>query len=96
MRTIDQNFEAPKRIFSTRQIGKILELKPKVDCECPNHLASIVSSLCAFEEYSKNCEDRNEADAKIHSMLYRETANARGVMEDALKKLCDFEQIALD
>lgn len=96
MREIDRHYTAPERHFTVRQISRLLEMKPKVECECPNHMASLVSSLIAFEEYSKNCEDRNEADAEIHSMLYRRTAEARAEMEKALRELCEFEQISFD
>jgi hypothetical protein len=81
--------------YSPAQLGKLLEVSSAVQCECPNHLSQIVSGLQAFEEYSKYCENRNEADRQVHALLYRYTAAARAVMEDALAALVKHENIQL-
>ena len=39
-------------------------------------MAELVSSLAAFEEYSKKCESNDAADAAMHAKLYRETSRA--------------------
>lgn len=81
--------------YSPAQLGKLLEVSSAVQCERPNHLSQIVSGLRAFEEYSKYCENRNEADRQVHALLYRYTAAARAVMEDALAALVKHENIQL-
>jgi hypothetical protein len=81
--------------YSPEALGKLLEVSSAVQCECPNHLSQLVSSLQAFEEYSKHCENRNEADRQVHAMLYRYTAAARAVMEEALAALVKHENIQL-
>ncbi|WNG42794.1 hypothetical protein F0U60_00775 [Archangium minus] len=81
--------------YSAEQLGVLLEVSSAVQCECPNHLSQIVSSLQAFEEYSKHCENRNEADRQVHALLYRYTAAARAVMEEALTALVKHENIQL-
>ncbi len=81
--------------YTPEQLGVLLEVSSAVQCECPNHLSQIVSSLQAFEEYSKHCETRNEADRQVHAMLYRFTAAARAVMEEALAALVKHENIQL-
>jgi len=81
--------------YTPEQLGVLLEVSSAVQCECPNHLSQIVSSLQAFEEYSKHCENRNEADRQVHAMLYRFTAAARAVMEEALASLVKHENIQL-
>lgn len=81
--------------YSPEQLGRLLEISSAVQCECPNHLSQIVSSLQAFEEYSKHCENRNEADRQVHALLYRYTAAARAVMEEALTALVKHENIQL-
>jgi hypothetical protein len=81
--------------YTQEQLGTLLEYASSVKCECPNHLSQIVSSLQAFEEYSKHCENRNEADREVHAMLYRYTAGARAVMEEALDALVKHENIQL-
>ncbi|HEX8823821.1 MAG TPA: hypothetical protein VF794_28130, partial [Archangium sp.] len=60
--------------YTPEALGKLLEVSSVVQCECPNHLSQLVSSLQAFEEYSKHCENRNEQDRQVHAMLYRYTA----------------------
>jgi hypothetical protein len=81
--------------YTPETLGKLLEISSAVQCECPNHLSQLVSSLQAFEEYSKHCENRNEADRQAHAMLYRYTAAARAVMEEALAALVKHEGIQL-
>jgi hypothetical protein len=85
---------APKR-FSAAQLGKLAELRSSIECECPNHLSTIVTELQAFEAYAAQCENRNEADAAVHRYLFEETAKARAIMEEALARLVEHERIAL-
>lgn len=81
--------------YTQEQLGMLLEYASRVKCECPNHLSQIVSSLQAFEDYSKQCENRNDADREVHALLYRYTASARAVMEEALDALVKHENIPL-
>ena len=62
-----------------------------VKCECPNHLAELITSLNAFEQYSEHCENRNKEDAAMHMLLHVTTAKARRMLEDALNHLVEFE-----
>ena len=89
----EATFEAPQRRYTDEQLARLLEISSAIDCECPNHLAKIVEGLIAFELYSKDCENRNEEDAKIHAMLYRRTSQARAIMEEALEELVVFEKL---
>ena len=81
--------------FSAEQLGRLQEIASSVDCECPNHLATLVTSLQGFEAYSAKCENKGEKDAAIHAMLHRETRRARVLMEDALSQLLVHEGIVL-
>lgn len=81
--------------YTAEQLGRLLEISTSVQCECPNHLAQIVSGLQAFESYSKACENRNDKDREVHALLYRQTAAAREVMEEALTALVKHERIQL-
>lgn len=81
--------------YSPTQLGRLQEITSALTCECPNHLAGIVSSLVAFEEYSKNCLSRDPEDAAIHAHLYRETSRARHLVEEALRVLCEYEKISI-
>jgi hypothetical protein len=90
-----QPAKASPRLYDDEQLGRLREITSSVQCECPNHLASINASLYAFEDYSRDCENRNAKDAEVHGMLYRKTAEARVIMDDALKQLCEHENIQL-
>lgn len=81
--------------YTPEQLGKLMEISTAVQCECPNHLAQLVTGLQAFESYSKQCENRDDKDREIHMLLYRQTAIARAVMEEALSALVKHERIQL-
>jgi DNA-binding transcriptional MerR regulator len=87
--------EVPPRAFTDDQLVRIAKLPSVVSCECPQHLASLLSSLIAFEKYSEQCEDRNESDAAIHAYLHRTTAQARASMEIALSEVLTQEGISI-
>lgn len=86
---------APPMRFTPLQLGKLAEITSSVDCECPNHLSDLVTSLQAFERYSQSCQNRNKADAELHHRLYLATAHARSIMEQALEELIKQEKIVL-
>lgn len=81
--------------YTPEQLGRLMEISSVVQCECPNHLAQLVSGLQAFEDYSKACENRDDKDREVHALLYRKTATAREVMEEALAALVKHERIQL-
>lgn len=83
----------PPRRFSDEQLVRIARLSSIVKCECPQHLANLLSSLIAFERYSEQCEDRNPADAALHAYLHRTTAGCRAGMEEALAEVLAQEGI---
>ena len=68
----------------------------QIRCECPHHLADLLTTLRAFEDYSASCESLNEADAELHHFLWSTTARARMVFENALIKVAAAEGISLD
>lgn len=88
-----ENLGVAPRIFTEQQLAKIAQISSAVQCECPQHLASLLGSLHAFEQYSRECENRSQEDAAIHSFLYQSAAQARSTMELALKHLVDAEGI---
>lgn len=87
--------ELPARLYSDEHLVRIARLSSAVKCECPQHLANLLSSLVAFERYSEQCEDRSEEDAAIHAHLHRTTAQARASMERALSEVLAQEGIEL-
>lgn len=92
---MSQPYVAPAPRYSARDLSLLMEITTAVECECPNQLSQIVSSLRAFEEYSRNCENESAEDAKIHAMLYRASAEARIRLEDALDELVAYEEITI-
>ena len=86
---------APRR-YDDVQLASLQEIRSTVQCECPNQVADLVLALAAFEQYSINCRNRNEADAEVHAMLARATGHARALMEAALGDLCTFEKIDIE
>ena len=85
--------EIPPRMFTDEQLMRVSKISSVVKCECPQHLASLLASLVAFERYSEQCEDRNEADAVLHAYLHRTTAEARLSMERALAEVLTQEGV---
>jgi DNA-binding transcriptional MerR regulator len=85
----------PARRFRDDQIARLREVRSAVDCECPNHLAGLVTSLVAFERYSASCGSRTPEDATLHALLHRGTAEARAAMEDLLVRICEQDGIQL-
>jgi hypothetical protein len=85
----------PERRYSDAQLGRLAETRTSVVCECPNHIATMLQSLVAFEQYARDCENRNEQDAEVHRMLGLETARARRILEDAMQVLLVHEKIVV-
>ena len=85
----------PARRFDDATLSAVTRLPTSIRCECPQHLADLLFRLNAFEAYSADCENRNEADAALHAHLHRETAKARVLLEDALEHLVRCEEIDL-
>jgi DNA-binding transcriptional MerR regulator len=88
--------EIPDRVFTSEQLAHLTTISSTVECECPQHLAELLQALGAFENYSRQCEDRNPQDALLHSFLYRTTAQARRSMENALKEVLYAESIDMN
>lgn len=84
---------AAPRLFTPTQLGRLQEIRSSVRCECTNHLAELVTSLAAFEEYARTCANKDAEDEAIHNRLFQETGRARQIMEEALTMLCRYENI---
>ncbi len=93
---IEGDTEIAERTFDNREIATLMTIDSVVDCECPQHLARLLASLYGFEEYSKECENRNDEDAAMHAFLHQTTARARMMMEEAMRELMRFEGINLE
>lgn len=85
----------PSRTYTDAEIAGAAKLSGSVKCECPQHLANLVISLVAFEQYSEECENRNADDARLHAYLHRAAASARASMETALTAVLRAEDLEL-
>ncbi|MDA7921268.1 MerR family transcriptional regulator [Verrucomicrobiales bacterium] len=87
--------DIPERRFSSEELVRIAGFSSVIKCECPQQLANLLSSVTAFEKYSEQCEDRNDADAEMHRYLHETTATARATLETALAELMREEGIEI-
>lgn len=87
---------APARRFSDRDLACLATQSATVACECPRHLAQLISSLARFEVYSAECESRGQEDAALHSYLYSATSQARSAMENALARVVEMEGLSTE
>ncbi len=79
------------RHYSDAQLVALTEMPSTVACECPRHLAEIVTLLVGFELYSTECAARNESDAALHRHLHQVTSAARTMLEQALARVVSEE-----
>jgi DNA-binding transcriptional MerR regulator len=86
---------APNRLFDDDQLARLFEVSTSIECECPNHLSSLVSALVAFEAYSRACVSLDEANAKVHKSLEVGSGEARALLERLLVDLCEHEGIVV-
>jgi len=85
----------PSRQFNDRELAYLATQSQAIDCECPLHLAQLISRLVRFEAYSAECESRNAEDAALHSYLHNTTSRARSLMERALKRVVELENLSM-
>ncbi|MAW33451.1 MAG: hypothetical protein CMK56_03465, partial [Proteobacteria bacterium] len=87
---------AADRVFSSEQLHQLASMSPAIKCECPQHLADLITSLNAFEKYSEDCIVSHPNDAEVHEDLRVSSGRSRLVLEQALKRLIEAENISLD
>ncbi len=92
---VASNEPVPPRRLSNEQLVFLSDVTTSLACECPHHMSSVIEQLAAFEEYSARCEVSTRKDAALHGYLHQMTARARWLMEVALEKLAEVEDIPL-
>ena len=85
----------PARQYTDRELTYLASITSDIACECPRHLAQLITGLVRFEAYSAECESRSAADAALHAHLYAVTARARHALEQALDRIVAEEEITL-
>ena len=61
-----ESTKVPIRKYDDAVLNRLAKISTSIDCECPHHMAALLKSLNAFEEYCKMCESRNEEDIVLH------------------------------
>ena len=78
---------AAPRLYSDSELVSLAETPSRVACECPRHLAEIVTLLVGFEHYSAECVSRDQKDSDMHRHLLEVTGAARTMFEQALARV---------
>jgi len=86
---------APAARFDSADLVALTAAMPKVACECPKHMAELITLLGQFEAYSADCESRQPADVALHAYLYRVAGHARALMEEGLATVAMAEGVAV-
>ena len=91
---VASTMEKSDRRYTDAELVTLAEIPSLVACECPRHLAEIVTLLVSFELYSTECAARNEHDAALHRHLHQVTSVARTILEEALARVVVEEGLA--
>ena len=83
------------RKYSDETLARVAGISTNVLCECPRHVAELISQLASFEEYSQECLNNNAEDAHLHAYLRSISGSARSLFENALEKIAQHEGIDL-
>lgn len=74
---------------------QVAGISTQVLCECPKHVAELITQLARFEQYSLDCLNKSKEDARIHAHLTAVSGTARAMFEDALEMVAQHEGIDL-
>jgi hypothetical protein len=85
----------PPRRYDDATLARLAMVSTTVKCECPRHLAELITSLSSFEQYSTECESRDAKDAALHARLNATASRARHMIESALGEVIEAEAIEL-
>jgi DNA-binding transcriptional MerR regulator len=85
----------PARKYDDIELMRIAGISTEVLCECPRHVAEIITQLASFEQYSRDCLNKSTEDAHLHSYLSTVSGSARALFESALEMVAKHEGIDL-
>lgn len=83
------------RKYSEATLSRVAGISTNVLCECPRHVAELISQLASFEEYSQHCLNNTAEDTQLHAYLASISGSARALFENALEKIAALEGIDL-
>lgn len=85
----------PPRKHSESTLNRVANISTNVLCECPRHVAELITQLANFEQYSHDCLNKSEKDAHLHAYLSSVSGSARALFESALEMVANYEGIPL-
>ena len=85
----------PDRQYSDTVLARVAGISTNILCECPKHVAELISQLASFEEYSQECLSNSTEDAHLHAYLRSVSGSARAMFERALEMVAQHEGISL-
>ena len=86
----------PPRKYSEATLNRVANISTNVLCECPRHVAELITQLANFEQYSHECLNKSSEDSHLHAYLSSVSGSARALFESALEMVANHEGIALD
>ena len=86
----------PPRKYSDETLVRIAGAATRVLCECPRHVAELITQLASFEQYSQECLNKYADDAPLHAYLCAVSGSARALFEQALERVALHEGIQLN
>jgi DNA-binding transcriptional MerR regulator len=81
--------------YDDNTLASLSTLRSSLSCECPRHLADLLTMLASFERYSIECASRSPADQAVHLDLGTSAGQARMLLEGALERLARAEGLQL-
>ena len=91
---VDSDPPAPSR-YHPATLVEMASLSTTLSCECPGHVAQLLTLLTEFETYSAECVQLYRTDADVHTYLQYTAGRARELFEAALERLAVHEGIIL-
>lgn len=82
--------------YSEETLARMASIQSPLLCECPRHVAELITQLASFEQYSQDCLHRSAEDAELHAYLCAVSGSARALFEQALAHVAAHEGIALE
>lgn len=86
----------PPRKYDDMALLHVAGISTEILCECPKHVAELITQLARFEQYSLDCLNKSADDARIHAHLSAISGTARAMFEDALEMVAQHEGIDLN
>lgn len=85
----------PPPRYRTADLVRVATGPSAIYCECPKQVAELLISIAAFERYSAECANRGPEDAALHRGLNRAAGEARLIMEQAMARLAEVDNLSL-